>query len=181
MAVDVNVLSLNRSFTRYTDTSAKVAFSVLLLIAAKSPPLYPPIPLGCLDLISLHFSIFAFCIGLWLSYATVHLNSPLLAHVISFPICANVCERESLWVERTAGAIFSVVSTVVLESCCAQDITALNQEEKFTSVSVSENTKNRITGTQFSWFSQKLVRGKRQPQWTRAKQHKELSKQDCAL
>lgn len=43
--------------------------------------------------------------------------------------------------ERTAGAIFSVVSTVVLESCCAQDITALNQEEKFTSVSVSENTK----------------------------------------
>lgn len=169
MAVDVNVLSLNRSFTRYTDTSAKVAFSVLLLIAAKSPPLYPPIPLGCLDLISLHFSIFAFCIGLWLSYATVHLSSPLLAHVISFPICANVCERESLWVERTAGAIFSVVSTVVLESCCAQDITALNQEEKFTS------------GTQFSWFSQKLVRGKRQPQWTRAKQHKELSKQDCAL
>lgn len=169
MAVDVNVLSLNRSFTRYTDTSAKVAFSVLLLIAAKSPPLYPPIPLGCLDLISLNFSIFAFCIGLWLSYATVHLSSPLLAHVISFPICANVCERESLWVERTAGAIFSVVSTVVLESCCAQDITALNQEEKFTS------------GTQFSWFSQKLVRGKRQPQWTRAKQHKELSKQDCAL
>lgn len=169
MAVDVNVLSLNRSFTRYTDTSAKVAFSVLLLIAAKSPPLYPPIPLGCLDLISLNFSIFAFCIGLWLSYATVHLSSPLLAHVISFPICANVCERESLWVERTAGAIFSVVSTVVLESCCAQDITALNQEEKFTS------------GTQFSWFSQKLVRGKRQPQRTRAKQHKELSKQDCAL
>lgn len=176
MAVDVNVLSLNRSLT---DTSAKVAFSVLLLIAAKSPPLYPPIPLGCLDLISLNFSIFAFCIGLWLSYATVHLSSPLLAHVISFPICANVCERESLWVERTAGAIFSVVSTVVLESCCAQDITALNQEEKFTSV--SENTKNRIIGTQFSWFSQKLVRGKRQPQWTRAKQHKELSKQDCAL
>lgn len=169
MAVDVNVLSLNRSFTRYTDTSAKVAFSVLLLIAAKSPPLYPPIPLGCLDLISLNFSIFAFCIGLWLSYATVHLSSPLLAHVISFPICANVCERESLWVERTAVAIFSVVSTVVLGSCCAQDITALNQEEKFTS------------GTQFSWFSQKLVRGKRQPQWTRAKQHKELSKQDCAL
>lgn len=54
--------------------------------------------------------------------------------------------------EWTAGAIFSVVSTVVLGSCCAQDITALNQEEKFTSVSVSvsENTKNRITGTQFS-------------------------------
>lgn len=44
--------------------------------------------------------------------------------------------------ERTAGAIFSVVSTVVLESCCAQDITALNQEEKFTSVSESEKTQN---------------------------------------
>lgn len=179
MVVDVNVLSLNGSFTRYTDTSAKVAFSVLLLITAKSPPLYPPIPLGCLDLISPHFSIFAFCIGLWLSYGTVHLNSPLVAHVISFPICANVCERESLWVERTAGAIFSVVSTVVLESCCVQDITALNQEEKFTSV--SENTKNGIICTQFSWFSQKLIRGKRQPQRTRAKQHKELSKQDCAF
>lgn len=64
---------------------------------------HPPIPLGCQDLICPHFSIFAFEIGLWLSRATVHLNFPLLSHVISFPICANVGKRGSSWVERMAG------------------------------------------------------------------------------
>ena len=45
-----------------------------------------------LDGISPHLSVFALSIGLWLSYGTVHLNSPMPDRVISFPICSNVCK-----------------------------------------------------------------------------------------
>lgn len=54
-----------------------------------------------------HFSLFVWiCIQprpLSLTCFTVHLNYPLPARVISFPICSNVCKCESLWVEGMAG------------------------------------------------------------------------------
>lgn len=119
-------------------------------------------PVGCLDFISAHFSKFAFYAGLWLSHDAVQSHSPLLSHIISFPICANAYEREFFWLERMAGLF------LVWWAWWGYKAAASTQW-----VGMSENEQQQ---NNCDWI---LIREKRQPRWTKAKQYK--ATKDCPL
>lgn len=147
-----------------------------------SPPQQPPISLNCPDLISPHFfSIFAFYIGLWSSRATLHLNPPSPAHVIRFPICANVCKRLSFWVERMARVIFSLASTVELQSLLCTKHYCVECGRKFASVGWYQWKKKQQKSSWYTVFMIKQQKKRGKLSGPKLNCAKELPKPLCAL
>lgn len=71
---------------------------------------------------------FAFIPSLWgclslICFFTAHLIHPWPGHIISFPICSNVCKRESLWVKGMAGLFLVGCSSVEMWALVFKEIT----------------------------------------------------------